>query len=46
MLVTKQLLIPIDFHILYYGKKNTMEVNGIQKLLGFVFSRRKKFMQM
>ncbi len=33
MFVTKQLMVPIDFHSM--GKKNTMEVNGCCQLFGY-----------
>ncbi len=33
MLVSKQLLVPIDFHSI---DKHTMEVNGDQQLFGYI----------
>ncbi len=51
MLVIKQLMVPIDFHSIYFA---TMEVNGDQQLFGsskvfkissFVFNIRKKLIQ-
>jgi len=49
MLVTKQFLVPIDFHCIFF---HTMEVNGDQQLFGYqhssknvVFNKRQNLMQ-